>query len=237
VKRVLVVSAVLGLVLGMSGVALADGPKLVLDNGVSSGCGTASEIGWVAGPNDSPNDPNSSALSIRTNSGECAFAYQEKWGLDGGELLGTVKNLSFEFLDAPAGYATLGAPRISVDLDTDGNGTYDDSASLSGQHCAAPIGGGWRRADFTGRTAVGCDIFLNSNGTTPAASSDGTNSAFKNLALLHPTWKLYQAPYVIVDEQTQGSAGGRVLLDRIAFQNNMQQARGNVKKCKNEAAC
>ena len=44
-----------------------------------------------------------------------------------------------------------------------------------------------------------------------------------------------------MDEETAGplalNPGGRVLADRIAIQNKMQQAKGNVKNCKNEAAC
>jgi hypothetical protein len=236
-KKVLMVFAALGLVLSMSGAAsAASNPKLILDNGLSSGCASASEIGWVQGT-DSPSDGNNSALSIRTDAGECAFAYNVKYGLKGGDPVSKAKNLSFEFLAPPDGYATLGAPRMNVDLDLNGDGIYDDTAALAGEHCFNPIGGGWMRADFTGRTAVGCDIFLVSNGTTPVASSDGTHSAWKNLALMHPTWKLYQEPYIIVDEVTNGTPAGRVLIDRIAIQNKMQQAKGNVKACKNEAAC
>ena len=242
-KKVLVVFAVLGLVLGVSGVALADGPKLQFQS-----CYLGSpEIGWVQGP-DSPSDGNSSALSIRTDGTdgvnftdyECALAANVKYGLHAGSSVGVVKNLSFEYLDSPAGYVGGGAPRFSVDLDTDGNGSYDITAFLAASGCHAQIGtSGWSRADFTGRTAPGCTITMNSGSET--FSSDGTHTAFKNLALAHPTWKLFQEPYFIVDEETAGplatGPGGRVLADRIAIQNKMQQAKGNVKNCKNEAAC
>ncbi len=85
-----------------------------------------------------------------------------KYGLHAGSSVGVVKNLSFEFLDAPAGYVGGGAPRFSVDIDTNGGAlTWDVSAFLAASSCNAPIGtSGWSRTDFTGRTASGCTIYV-----------------------------------------------------------------------------
>ena len=240
-KRLLLVVIALGVVVGLMSTASASrprNPKLVLDSCYLSN----PEIGWVQGKS-SPLDGNNQALSIRTGVDECAFAYEERWGLDGGELVTRVKNLSFDFLDAPDGYVNAGAPRFSVDIDVNNDGLFiqdpmdalpdDVSAFLAAFHCEAPLTEGWARADFTGRKAPGCTIFVGAETFT----SDGTNSAWKNLATAHPTWEVWQAPYIIVDEMTAGTPAGRVLVDRIAIQNRMQSAQNVVRWCRFESSC
>ncbi len=95
-KLIAAVAAALALSL-VGGTALAHETRLRLFDG-----GSGAEIGWSQGP-DSPNDANSSALNIRTDAGEHAFAYRPNFGLGapgGSNLNGTnVRNLSFDFLN------------------------------------------------------------------------------------------------------------------------------------------
>jgi hypothetical protein len=145
-----------------------------------------------------------------------------------------VKNLSFDFMNETGQPVTIavGSPLYSVEIDKDGDGITDDVASLTAFYCpdVEPEDTTWSRADFTGRTSVGCEIWLNSDGTNPAADSTGTKSAWAVLAAAHPTWKVVQA-YLVVSEV------GSVFLDRLAFQNEMFTAASTVVNCPSEASC
>ncbi len=128
-----------------------------------------------------------------------------------------------------------GAPRYSVDLDIDGNGSYDFSAFLSGFYCNQPLAEnpGWSRADFTGRISPGCELQANN----VSYVSDGSKSAWKLFAEANPNAKVFCVgpAYLIMDEP------GTAYVDRLAFHNIMYQASGTgasaAKGCPSEASC
>lgn len=227
-----------GIALFASGPAMATGttcPKALQFFSDDSG-----GILWQKPRLDSPLDPNSSRLMVHVlfqTGDDFAGAFNDCTGIEN-RTLGQVRNLSFDFMNETGNpvHTGAGSPAIRVVLDFDGDGSFDDVATLSAFHCNAvlPEDGRWSRADFTGRTAPGCLIFLNSDGTTPASMSDGANSAWKNLANAHPTWKVLGA-FFILDE------AGTAFIDRLAFHNRMfvQAGAGSsaVKNCPSESSC
>jgi hypothetical protein len=195
---------------------------------------------WQKPRNDSPLDPNNSRLMVHVlfqTGNDFAGAFNDCTGIEG-RTLGQTRNLSFDYQNVTGNptHTGAGSPAIRVVLDTDGDGSLDDVATLSAFHCNAVLTEDtrWSRADFTGRTAPGCAIFLNSDGTNAASTSDGTDSAWKNLADAHPTWKVLSA-FFILDE------AGTAFIDRLAFHNRMflQSGTGSaaVKNCPNESSC
>jgi len=197
---------------------------------------------WQSGRQDSPLDPNGSRVLVHVlhQDGEFPYdyagAYGECTGIVG-KTLGQVRNLSFDFMNTsrPVSHPVhvgAGAPRYSVDLDTNGDGSYDTSAYLAAYHCEAVLveDPAWSRADFTGRVAAGCSIFVGAEQFT----SDGTSSAWALFAAAHPTWKVLDA-YLVMDED------GTAFVDRLAFHNRMFQSSGSgsaaVKACGSEAVC
>lgn len=190
-------------------------------------------ITWQDQRLDSPRDANKQRLAVSVlfqDGDDYAGANGRCTGIEG-KLLGQVKNLSFDFENETANpvHIGAGAPRYSVELDTDGDGITDVVAYLAASYCAAvmPEDTRWSRADWTGRTLAGCQIFL-SNGENPV--STGSFSAWAVLAALHPSWAVVQA-YFVMDEE------GTAFVDRLAFQNEMFTAPGFVQKCNSEAAC
>jgi hypothetical protein len=196
---------------------------------------------WQKPRNDSPLDPNSSRLMVHVlfqTGDDFAGAFNECTGIEGRKL-SQVRNLSFDYQNSTGNptHTGAGSPAIRVGLDLDGNGSLDDFATLSAFHCNAVLteDSRWSRADFTGRTAPGCLIFLNSDGTNPASMSDGTDSAWKNLADAHPNGKVVGVAFFILDEV------GTAFIDRLAFHNRMfiQAGSGSaaVKNCPSESSC
>ncbi len=205
-------------------------PKLKL---VASG---NAEIGWAIGP-DSPLDKGRSALNMAINGPTDGInytnAYNNKWLTkdDGGLTkvpIGSIRNLSFDFLNtAGGGYVAGGAPRISIVF------TNGPTAFLQAGDCDNVIsgsGGTWSRADFTGQTAIGCRIY--SAGQYYA--SDGTHSAWYTFVAAHPG--LY-ADYGVVVQDESDSGPMRARIDRIAMRNYMQESATRVVKCPLESSC
>jgi len=198
-------------------------------------------IAWQAPRIDSPLDPNSARLAVHVlnqDGNDYAGAYNDCTGING-KLVGAVKNLSFDFQNEtanPAVHIGAGAPRYSVDIDSDGDGLYNFSAFLSAFHCNVPLSEnpGWSRADFTGRVTAGCSIFVDNVQYT----SDGVKSAWKLYAEANPTHKVmtWLGPaYLVMDEP------GTAFVDRLAFHNKMfvQSGTGSgaIKNCSSEASC
>jgi hypothetical protein len=231
-KRWLILGATMAVALAMSLPADAlTTPKLHLFTD-----GSGAEIGWAKGP-DSPNDVNKSALNIRTDAGEYAYAYSGRYATpaDNGATeipIADVTNLSFDFLNAVGGgYEGAGAPRLSVAIDENGDHSFDYTtdgyAFLSGSYCDTPTSDpNWSRADFTGQTAPGCS--LQYKGVT--YTSDGAMSAWQEFSVAFPSGAVDYA-FLIVDEQT---APGRARVDRIAMVNFMQDGRGHVVNCRGD---
>ena len=198
-------------------------------------------IAWQSPRFDSPLDSNSARLGVHVlnqDGDDYALAYSKCSGAEH-KKVSEVRNLSFEFLNQtgnPGVHVGNGAPRYSVDIDADDNGSYDYSAFLSGFYCNLPLAEnlGWSRADFTGRVLAGCE--LQANGVSYV--SDGVKSAWTLFAEANPDARLYGdlAPaYLVMDEP------GTAFVDRLAFHNIMYQASGTgsaaAKSCPSEASC
>jgi hypothetical protein len=197
-------------------------------------------IVWQNKRIDSPLDPNTQRLMVHVldnSSPDEPYDYAGAIGPCTGiekQALPNVRNLSYDFLNTSTHpvHNGAGAPRISVEIDTDGDlKTTEVVAYLAGFYCEDPLAENpaWSRADFTGRVTAGCQFYTSEGG--PYAS-DGAKSAWAVFAEAHPTWKVVQA-YLVMDED------GTAFIDRLAFHNRMFQAPGNagVKICGSEAAC
>ena len=188
---------------------------------------------WQSHRSDSPSDANAGRLklSVSEQTGDdYAVAWANGTGLRG-KNVDRIRNLSFEVRDA--GYVGAGAPRISVEVDTNGDGAADVYAYLSALYCMEPIGtSGWSRADFTGRTSLGC-AFYTSEPVAPYAST-GTEDAWTAFANAHAGAQVLDA-YVVMDEV------GSAFLDRIALGRHMfvrgGSGAGSIKSCPFEVSC
>lgn len=189
-------------------------------------------ITWQSPRVDSPRDANTARLAVSVlfqDGDDYAGAQGKCTGIEG-KLLGQVKNLSFDFENETGNpvHIGAGAPRYSVELDTDGDGIADTVAYLSAFYCQAvlPEDTRWSRADWTGRTLAGCQIFVGAENPT----SNGSTSAWGVLAALHPSWSVVDA-FFVMDEE------GTAFVDRLAFQNQMFTAPNIIQNCNSEAAC
>lgn len=195
-------------------------------------------ITWQSGRVDSPLDADSSRLAVhvlRQDGNDYSGAISNCTGIRG-KLVGNVRNLSFEFLNEttePSVHVGAGAPRYSVEVDTDGDTVTDYVAYLSAFYCGDQLSENpaWSRADFTGRVAAGCAFYTSSG---ELFTSDGVKSAWTLFAEAHPTFKVVNA-YLVVDE------AGTTFVDRLAFHAKMYRKAGTttaaVASCANEAAC
>jgi hypothetical protein len=203
------------------------------------------EIVWQSNRIDSPLDPNKSRIMIHVllqdgiEPYDYAGAYNDCTGIEG-KTIEQVRNLSYDFLNTSSQPVHVGAgsPRISVELDTNGDGDAELYAYLAGFHCEAvlPEDTTWSRADFTGRVSAGCSIYTNVSGPH---SSDGTISAWQALAVAYPGAKVVDA-YLVADEDA-GGTGATSFVDRLAFYNRMFTSSGSgsaaIKNCPSEASC
>lgn len=239
IMKLLFALALGGLALVMAGPASATNPPcnktlilLSFDTGV---------VAWQTNRLDSPRDPNFTRLAVHVlnqDGDDFINAWSRCSGIEG-RLVGAVRNLSFEFLNAsgnPFVHIGNGAPRFSVDIDRGGDGTYDFSVFLSGFYCNTPMveDTRWSRADFTGQTAPGCELQAN----LITYASDGSRSAWKVYADANPTDKVmtWEGPaYLVMDEP------GTAFVDRLAFHNIMYNSSGTgsaaIKTCPNESSC
>jgi hypothetical protein len=123
-----------------------------------------------------------------------------------------VGHLGFDVLTRT--YIGAGAPRISVELDTDGDQVADLYAYLSAQYCKRTYtGSDWAQANFTNRKSVGCAFYTNEPTSTPYEST-GTMSAWNVFAAAHPGAEVLNA-YMVQDEV------GKAFVDRIVIGHRM----------------
>jgi hypothetical protein len=102
-----------------------------------------------------------------------------------GKLLSQVTDVSFTYTGIP----TAGSPRISLPIDTDGNGTTDLYISISAFYCNDGAGLVNPMTDAT------CTIWSNQDGTTPLASN------WAALVAAYPTWRISSGtPFIIADD-------------------------------------
>jgi hypothetical protein len=230
-KKLVTVMSALVLLLTFAGSATANTGKHARLRLTATG---NAEIGWTVGK-DSPLDGNRWALNMSLN-GPTYSGYTNAFAPwltrnDGGKTVlaaGSVRNLSFDFLNASGGGYVGAAPRISV-VFTSGLVAY-----LEAFYCDKVIAEGdgtWSRADFTGQKAVGCTI-SDSNGGWWA--SDGTHSAWQVFLAANPG--LYVDYGVVVQDESDMSPL-RARIDRIAMQNHMQTGPTRVVHCPTELSC
>lgn len=167
---------------------------------------------WQRGVSDSPKDAGSQRvkLAVAEQTGDdYVVARAPRTGVAG--PVDEVGHLGFDVLTRT--YVGAGAPRISVDIDTNGDRVADVYAYLSAQYCKRNyIGSDWARANFTERKALGC-AFYTSEGGTPYEST-GTMSAWDVFAAQHGGAKVLRA-YMVQDEV------GQAFVDRIVIGHRM----------------
>jgi hypothetical protein len=212
---------------------------------------------WQANVDDSPLDSNTSRLKLNvpyddltdptdnTTTYDYIAVYAYGTGLSG-QLLGNVRNLSFDFFNAEGNGDGV---RYSIPIDVNGDGTWDypteGYAFGAARDCREPIPSsttGWERTDFTGRTAPGCTIYGHDG---VAYTSDGINSAWDNYAAAYPAARVavqsQAVAFIILDDGEDFPNGATVFLDRMAFQNHMfvkyGSGPGAIKHCPMESSC
>ena len=222
-KKLILMAAVAGLLAMAAMPAQAHtGPAQYLNvQGYDTGSGQ-----WQRHSADSPLDTGRARLKLavaeQTNN-DYVVARAEHTGIVGKGLSG-VRILSFDVLTST--YVGAGSPRISVDVDTTGDGVADMYAYLAAAHCTEIIDGSdWARADFTGRTNAGCDLYA-SDQAGPYAST-GTLSAWGVFAAAHPGATVTDA-YVVADEV------GQSYIDHLAIQRHVFTGKGRVAECPTE---
>jgi hypothetical protein len=155
---------------------------------------------------DSPVDKDSTriklALAEQTGDDWAILAPKGSTGIRG--PLTTIRHLQFDV--KTTNYVGAGAPRISVDVDTNHDGKADLEAYLSAAYCQKTLANGWAAASFK-RTTAGCS-FYDSNSVQ--YSSDGTTSAWAQFAAAHPGATITDA-YIVMDEV------GQSFIDRIGI--------------------
>lgn len=186
-------------------------------------------LAWTAG-SDSPTDAqNNRALRVNVPApvGDTSYfaeAYST-FALEIDDPVAQVRNLSFEFRNTE--HVGGGAPRIIVIF---GNG---DVAYLAASGCNNPLGVSptWSRADFTGRTTVGC-AFPVTGETGGTYASSGTQSAWAVYSAAHPD-QVVSYTDLVFDEP------GTYSLDRITLGSGKMWNNANNKgvNCTTEPSC
>jgi predicted small secreted protein len=191
---------------------------------------------WQSQTVDSPLDANKGRyrLEVAEQSGDDYVLLYESGSGVGVQRVSTVRNLSFDFLSTA--YVGAGAPRISVDISTNGDRIAEFSVFLAAFHCNNAIGGSvWHRADFTGELDAGaCTVWAEGLPYT----SNGTQSAWDVFADAYAPGDRVLDAYVVMDE------AGVSYVDNIAFHNHSfgrgpspQTGKQFITHCPSEAAC
>ena len=117
--------------------------------------------GWQRQVSDSPADKDAQRvkLAVAEQTGDdYVVVVAPRSGVRG--PIDEVGHLGFDVLTRT--YVGAGAPRISVELDTDGDNVADLYAYLSAQYCKRTYtGSDWAKANFTNRKSVGCAFYTN----------------------------------------------------------------------------
>lgn len=117
--------------------------------------------------------------SVPVGSGDYSGVYYQTSSLSG-KTLGQVTQLGFSY----TGVATAGSPRISLPIDTDGNGTTDMYAFIGAFYCNNGAGLVDAINDSTCQIFVGSESFAN----------------WAAFVMAHPTWQVGEIPFVIADD-------------------------------------
>jgi hypothetical protein len=200
---------------------------------------------------DSPLDTNHARIkfNVPSQSINPPYSYAGAYALGtqlGGQKLANVRNLSFDFMDPSQNDITLGAPRLSVPIDEDGDGVFEHDpfdptseqyAFLAAGHCLGQtLNATWDRADFTGRTTTGCAMQYKGVDYASSGSASAWHAFVVAAATLYPSAKIARqsdALAIAVQDEV-----GTSFIDRVAFQNHMFGGGPNsITNCPNEASC
>jgi len=190
---------------------------------------------WQQHRYDSPTDQGHARikLSVQEQTGNDYALFWANGTQVRGRLVSHIRNLSYNFLNTA--YQGAGSPRITVEVDTTGDGVTDLYAYLSGAYCQTSLDGSWYRADFTGQVAVGCSFYTSEVGS-PNYASNGLESAWQAFEDAHGTDARVLDAYGVMDEV------GQSFIDDVAFQNRMftgmpRRSPGAIVDCPTEASC
>ena len=148
------------------------------DGGFNGTC-TLTANGAILNPVDNDPNPNTAYAGV----------YYEESTLSG-RLLGDVSNVSFTYAcDALTNCVTGGSPRLSIPIDTDGDGTTESYAFIDAANCGLT-------GHQSGTVDLDCPVFF--GGTLYAD--------WAAFATAHPTYSIATdaLPFVIVDQPFAG---------------------------------
>ena len=117
--------------------------------------------------------------TVQGTNGAYSGVYYQTSSLSG-KTLGQVTQLSFNYTGVP----TAGSPRISLPIDTNGDGTTDTYAFISAFYCNNGAGLVDPIHDTTCQIFVGSESFAN----------------WAALVIAHPSWQVGAIPFVIADD-------------------------------------
>jgi hypothetical protein len=111
--------------------------------------------------------------------GEYSGVYLQNSNLEG-KTIGTVNQLGFSY----TGIATAGSPRISLGIDTDGDGVYDVFAFISAFYCNDGAGNVDVINDSTCEIYLGADVYDN----------------WAAMVATHPEYRVGYVPFIVADD-------------------------------------
>ena len=141
------------------------------------------------------------------------YAFQNWWSHD----LSDVTKIRASFLAGSGTVNAGGSPRFSLELDSNGDGSFDASdviVYLDPATCSDPAatGGGWLEADFTG-DRTNCTIY---DSTGASYTSDATGTAWSKIVAAYPNATVWFM-FLIQDATTGTNYVDRIMLDSAFF--------------------
>ena len=143
----------------------------------------------------SVSSPTSATIGVVGSGGTgSALVYVRGKSTAAGKLLADVH---FSATVAAGGTVAGGAPRLTVPIDTNGDGKWDDFATITWNSCGGTA---------TNGSTLDIAVTMSTDGSTCGVTLNYAGTSFSNwadLATQHPTWRVASGatsrPFVIVD--------------------------------------
>ena len=183
-KRVLATATAILLVLSLAGAASAASNKLRTEVG---GAGEATVVSSTSAQ---------LRLSGAGNGTDYAAIYTTAKA-PAGKLLSEI-DMGFRIAasEGQTGFVQGGAPRLTIPIDFNGDGIWDDFASIDWASCGGTVDGNGQLTSsvLVSTTSATCGVYLNYGGAAPAANWDA-------FAAAHPTYRVAkgQQAFIIAD--------------------------------------